>query len=160
MVRLAKAEDLPYILEIYATARGFMAENGNPTQWGSVYPPIDMLENDIRKDQLYVVLEDNVIHGVFMFFTDVEPTYAYIEEGNWISDAPYGTIHRVASSGKIKGIFSRCIEYCKGRCDHLRIDTHADNLVMQHLIEKHGFKKCGRVYMEDKSPRWAYEYIK
>lgn len=31
-VRTAKLSDMPDILEIYAKARIFMAENGNPTQ--------------------------------------------------------------------------------------------------------------------------------
>ena len=29
----AKMQEMPRILEIYAYARNFMRENGNPTQW-------------------------------------------------------------------------------------------------------------------------------
>lgn len=32
-----------------------------------------------------------------------EPTYQVIDNGSWSYDIPYGTIHRVASSGKAKG---------------------------------------------------------
>ncbi len=35
MIRQAEEADLPVILEIYAYARDFMAENGNPHQWGA-----------------------------------------------------------------------------------------------------------------------------
>ena len=31
---------------------------------------------------------------------------------------------------------------------------------MQHLIEKNGFQRCGIIYVEDGSPRIAYEKIK
>ena len=30
----------------------------------------------------------------------------------------------------------------KDRFEHLRLDTHRDNVVMQHPAEKNGFKKC------------------
>lgn len=51
------------------------------------------------------------------------------------------------------------MEFCKGRWGNLRIDTHADNHTMQHLIQKHGFQKCGIVYVEDGTPRIAYQYL-
>lgn len=38
MIRLAESGDLPLILNIYEYARGFMAENGNPSQWGKITP--------------------------------------------------------------------------------------------------------------------------
>ena len=38
MIRPARPEDLQDILSIYAIARTFMAEHGNPTQWGKTYP--------------------------------------------------------------------------------------------------------------------------
>ena len=38
----------------------------------------------------------------------------------------------------------------------VRADTHADNVYMQRTLEKSGFVRCGRIYTEDGSPRWAY----
>lgn len=37
------------------------------------------------------------------------------------------------------------------------IDTHKDNKITRHLIEKNGFAKCGIIYVADGSPRIAYE---
>ena len=54
MVRPAKPDELGRILEIYAAARRYMAENGNPAQWGSSYPRRELLEEDLRRGQLYV----------------------------------------------------------------------------------------------------------
>ena len=56
-VRHANWEDFERILEIYAIAREFMANTGNPTQWGSNYPPVEMLKADIPAGNLYVVDE-------------------------------------------------------------------------------------------------------
>ena len=157
MIRLARVEDLNAILAVYEAARRYMRENGNPTQWGESYPERSMLEEDIRRRQLYVDEQEGAIHGAFAFILGEDPTYAYIEDGAWLNDAPYGTIHRVAGDGAVKGTFDRCLAFCKGRSQELRIDTHRDNLTMQHLIERSGFARCGIVYMEDGSPRIAYQ---
>ena len=158
-IRLADNNDLPVILEIYQTARKFMADNGNGTQWGDSYPPVDLVKSDMVKQQLYVITTDHIVHGVFVFMTEPEPNYKTIESGAWLSDTPYRAIHRVASDGTQRGIVSRCMDYCKAQCSHLRIDTHENNLVMQHVLEKNGFKKCGIVHLENGSPRIAYEYL-
>ncbi len=71
-----------------------------------------------------------------------------------------GTLHRVAGDGKAHGIFDAIAKFCEQKISHLRIDTHEDNKVMQHLIEKNGFQRCGIIYVEDGSPRIAYEKIK
>ena len=105
-VRDAVSEDLVRIEEIYAMARKFMAENGNPTQWHSGYPKRELLELDISLGRLYVVIRDNEICGVFVFFVGDDPTYSYIE-GSWRSDAPYGVIHRIAGIGG--GIFTAAL---------------------------------------------------
>ena len=79
--------------------------------------------------------------------------------GSWLLDTEYGVIHRVASDGKIPKIMDKVVAFCEKQIPHLRIDTHEDNKVMQHLIEKNGFKKCGIVYVEDGTERFAYEKI-
>ena len=159
MYRIRKAvwADFDRILEIYRIAREFMAKTGNPTQWGTNYPPLDMLKADIPAGNLYVV-EDDAIHGVFAYFTEPDPTYGYIEYGTWLDDSPYGTIHRVAADGS-GGVFTAVLNFARSRNSHVRIDTHADNKVMQHVLEKHGFQRTGIIYLEDGDPRIAYERI-
>lgn len=154
-VRLAREEDLPRILEIYEYARAFMARTGNPNQWGKTHPPRETLEADIPAGNLYVV-EDDQIHGVFAWFTEPDPTYAYIEDGSWLSDTPYGTIHRVAADGS-GGVFGAVMAFAQERMDHIRIDTHHDNKVMQHVVMKYGFSRRGIIYLANGDPRIAYE---
>lgn len=156
-VRQAQWQDFDRILEIYALAREFMEKTGNPTQWGTNYPPVSMLEEDIPAGNLYVV-EDTAIHGVFAYFTEPDPTYGYIEDGAWLDESPYGTIHRVAADGS-GGVFSAVLKFAAERNPHVRIDTHADNKVMQHVLEKHGFVRTGIIYLEDGDPRIAYEKL-
>ena len=156
-IRNAELDDLSVIEEIYANARRFMAENGNPTQWGKTEPPLEKLQEDIAQRKLYV-LEKEGIHGVFYFSMDADPTYAVIENGSWLSDGVYGTIHRIAGDGS-GGIVKAAVEFGKTKCSHLRIDTHENNRVMQHVVEKLGFSPRGIIYVADGSPRIAYEMV-
>ena len=159
MIRYATMDDLPVILEIYRGAQQFMAETGNPTQWGNFYPTVPMLEEDIEKKRLYVVVRQDEISGVFMFSIGDDPWYAVIENGTWLDDSLYGVIHRIAARQGEKGIFREAMNFGLAMIDHLRIDTHADNKVMQHVLDKNGFKACGTIYVDNGTPRIAYEYI-
>lgn len=163
-IRKTTENDFERIMQIYSFARKFMAEHGNPNQWGPTnWPPEDLIHKDIAEGTSYVcVNESGRILGVF-FFTqgnDIEPTYREITDGRWIGSDDYGVIHRIASDGSEKGIGSFCINWAYEQCGHLRMDTHADNHVMQKLLEKNGFVHCGTIYVEeDDYPRFAYEKI-
>ena len=107
MIRLAVPEDFTSLMSIYAYARSFMQETGNPNQWGNHFPPEELIHNRIRDKQLFVLEENGTLHGAFAFIIGEDPTYLQIDDGSWLSDAPYGTIHQVASDGTIHGFFSQ-----------------------------------------------------
>lgn len=159
LIRSATLEDLPAVMDIYEIARDFMRKNGNPTQWPSGYPGEEMIRSDIAGGNLYVLTEGGEIVGVFAFILGEDPTYRVIKDGQWRSDAPYGTIHRLASSGRVKGVARRCFDFCREKCPHLRIDTHRDNKPMQAAILSYGFKPCGIIYTHDGTERLAYDYL-
>ena len=164
IIRHSEEQDLPRMLEIYEYARTFMAEHGNPNQWGPTgWPPEDLLRSDIESGHSYVCEYDGRIVSTFFFVQgeDVEPTYRKIYEGAWLDDSPYGVVHRVASDGTVRGAGKFCINWAIGQCGHLRMDTHGDNKVMQNLLESMGFIKCGIIYVdEDDYPRLAYETVR
>lgn len=157
MIRPATHEDISAILEIYTIARKYMTDNGNPSQWAYGYPERKILIRDIERKQLFVSVEDKKIHGVFAFIVGPDATYSHIENGSWKNEDLYGTIHRIASDGVVKGLFLQCVDFCKEKIPNLRIDTHSDNHTMQHLIEKNGFEKCGIIYAQNGTPRIAYQ---
>ena len=157
-IRKAKQEDLPRLEEIYAYARKFMEETGNPHQWGKTTPQTSQLEEDIAKGDLYVLMQDGIIHGVFYFYIGADPTYGVIEDGQWRSDTPYGTIHRIAGDGS-GGILAATVAFGKTKINHIRIDTHHDNHIMQRAIAKQGFCRSGIIYLENGSPRIAYDLL-
>lgn len=153
----ATEADLPRILKIYDIAKAYMRANGNPNQWNGAYPDPETLRTDIEKQRLYVYKKDGRIHGVFMLLLEEEPTYAYIEDGSWREEAPYGTIHRLAGDGEVKGLFAKCVAFCEKKVPYLRADTHFDNHTMQHLLEKNGFERRGIIYLKNGDPRIAYQ---
>ena len=156
-IRKAQKEDWDAVQAIYASAREFMARKGNPNQWGKDRPPEKTLKKDIAEGNLYVLTQDGTIHGVFAFLLGEDPTYGYID-GAWLSDTPYGTIHRIASDGS-GGILKAAVAYCSEICPHIRIDTHRDNQVMRERILRNGFQECGIIYLENGDPRIAYELL-
>ena len=157
-IRPATAADLPALAEIYRKARAFMAATGNPTQWGTTDPRSEILGQDIARGQLFVLCDGDTPHAAFALVPGEDPTYAVIE-GGWISDAPYATIHRLASDGSCRGVFGAALAFAAARQPHLRIDTHPDNHIMKKLIAGAGFACCGIIHVADGSPRIAYERL-
>jgi len=159
MIRTATMEDMPALDRIYEAARAYMRASGNPTQWGTTDPPRSKLERDIGRGELYVICaEDGAPHAAFAFVVGEDATYGKIWDGDWTSDEVYGTIHRLASDGTLHGVFSQCVEFCKGKMTYIRADTHENNKTMQHLLAKHGFVRCGIIHVDDGTPRLAYEF--
>ena len=160
MFRGARRADLDAILKIYARARQAMADSGNPTQWGGDYPGLPELLPDIARGDSYVLTENGTVVGTFSFIIGDEPTYQMLLNGQWHADRPYGTIHRLASNGTVRGVSRACFDFCTGLSDYVRVDTHADNRAMQAAIEGYGFRKCGNIYASSGTLRTAYDYVR
>ncbi len=159
-IRTAKMEELPYIMDIFEYAKKFMADTGNPHQWGDIYPAIGDIVKDIERGELHVCTVGGKIQAVFAATKGKTVGYDHLTEGAWIKDKDeYLTIHRLASWGTQRGMADRCIAWCEEKCHDIRADTHEDNKIIQHIFEKNGFKRCGKVVIFDGSERIAYQKI-
>ena len=86
--------------------------------------------------------------------------YARIYDGQWLDDMqPYGTIHRLAGREDARGVAAACFDWCGTQLPNLRADTHRDNRIMQHILQKHGFRYCGIIYLLNGDERLAYQKI-
>ena len=135
-----------------------MRANGNPTQWGTDRPSLDLVREDIARGNSYVCEHDGEVVATFAFIIGIDPTYNDID-GAWLREAPYGTIHRMASNGKVKGVAKAVFDWCKQHSVDLRIDTHKDNKPMLHVIDKAGFVHCGVIIVDNGTPREAFQYL-
>lgn len=162
-IRHTTEADVQRVMEIYAYARDFMAQHGNPRQWGATnWPPESLIHADIAKGKSYVLVHEGRIVGTFYFDwgQDIDPSYRNIQDGHWESDSPYGVVHRLAGDGSVKGIGQACLSWAAAQCSHLRVDTHGDNVVLQNMLKKLGFSYRGIIYVvEDNDPRLAYERL-
>ena len=156
-VRKAKMEELDEIMGIFAHARKFMAEQGNPNQWGTSKPARETIEEDIKLGRSYVCVEDEKLIATFYYLPGVDPTYVKIYDGEWLNQEDYGVVHRIASAGTVKGAGSFCINWAFEQCGNLKIDTHKDNIVMQNMLKKNGFSYCGIIYLLDGDERMAFQ---
>lgn len=156
-IRKATLEDIPKMQEIFAFARNFMAKTGNPNQWVNGYPSDDLLRSDIENGDTYVCFEGEELVACFVLRGGDDPTYAIIEDGKWLNNEPYATIHRIASSGKAHGVLHAAVEFAQKNYRNIRIDTHKDNKVMQKAILKEGFTYCGIIYCWSGDERLAYQ---
>ncbi len=160
-ITAASLEDIDQIMLIIEQAKQIMRENGNHTQWINGYPSKEVIKADIEQRHAFLCLQDEEIVGYFCLIVgnDPEPNYAVIEQGNWLNPDPYGVIHRLASSGKARGVAGKAFDFAFSQISNIRVDTNHDNLPMQHFLTKNGFKYCGIIYVSDGTPRDAFQKV-
>ena len=160
MIREARPSDMSAIMQVMEAAKKIMRSSGNMHQWGEGYPSEAVILSDMEKNGGFVVEDDSKVVAYFAFFPSPEPTYDHIYGGRWLDDVqPYHVIHRIASYPDVHGIFKSIMDFCFSRDANIRIDTHKDNTIMQHNIEKHGFTYCGIIYLASGDERLAYQRI-
>ena len=160
-IRHTRVEDIPRLQALFSHARSFMLETGNPSQWTAAYPSEELLRKDIGSRDSYVVEDEKqTVIATFVLRGGVDPTYDVIYEGRWLNDAPYATIHRIASDGTRKGILHLAMQFAQLDYNNIRIDTHRDNQVMRNAIAKEGFVYCGIIHCWNGDERVAYQFRK
>lgn len=156
-IRPTKRMELELIQHIYAIARKYMRENGNDQQWVNGYPSDELLINDIQKGSSYVCVDGTEIVGVFTFTIGEDATYQEIYHGKWLNNDLYGVVHRLGSLQSQKGVGAFCLDWCFQQISNIKVDTHEDNVPMQKMLLKNGYQKCGTIYVNDGTPRVAFQ---
>ncbi len=160
IIRHATSEDLERIMEVLAAAKQVMRRAGNANQWINGYPDEAAILCDMEQGGAMVVVDDGVVVAYFAFLPSPEPTYAAIYDGSWLNDTlPYHVVHRMGGVPEAKGIFDSAMDYCFKVEPNIRVDTHRDNKIMQHLFEKRGFTYCGIIYLANGDERLAYQKL-
>ena len=89
------------------------------------------------------------------------------EVSGWLRVDRASSIHRVAihsnhaGKGYASALFTNVIDHIKQHrpdIKTIRIDTHEDNKIMQHLITKNGFTKVGELHGVYRPNEISYVY--
>ncbi len=163
-IRRAVTLELDNIMEVIHDAQKYLAYQ-NINQWQDNFPSSEIIKNDVENAEAYVIAENGEIGAYFSFFAPPEPAYENIYDGRWQLDTQnYAAMHRIAISSRFRGkglahlIYDKCESLAREyRYDSLRVDTHKDNKIMQHLAKSHGFVYCGVIYYGEANPRIAFE---
>lgn len=156
------------------------------------WPPKALIEQDITAGKSYVAVDESgELQAVFYydFGEDIEKTYARIYKrsaevtahesvaeavdngagqesigypGSWLSQEPYGVVHRIAVKTPGKGLGAACLRWAIAQSGgHLRIDTHRANQDMQGLVRKLGFSPRGIILIDGRedTERIAFEIL-
>lgn len=156
-IREATYNDIPELMRIFESARAYMRKNGNMIQWVNGYPSETLIKSEIDNKHCYICIERNKAVATFCFIIGNDPTYNYIEEGNWLNEQKYAVVHRLASDGTVSNITYKCLDWCFERSNNIKIDTHQVNNKMQEILLNYGFQKCGIIYVADGTPRVAFQ---
>lgn len=149
----AKMEEAAVCYGIIEDGRAFQQEQGF-VQWTKDYPNLDVIREDIRAGDGYLIRVDGEIAGYVSVGFDGEPAYDSIV-GQWHTAEPYAVIHRMAFARRFQGTgfsgeaFALIDTLCRVKgVRSIRINTAPPNLRMQHVLEKNGFARCGVIVFQ------------
>lgn len=169
-MRPATVDDIPAIVATLKAGRCLLAADGIDQWQDGTGPDVDLVTEDVERGWGRVFLVDGQVAATAALIDEPEPNYAHMLEGAWQvrgdAAAPYATIHRVAVAPAFRGMhvaqrfYARLIEEARARgFAEIRVDTHADNVRMQHVIASAGFTRACTVLIGNnpKDLRWAYQ---
>lgn len=162
VIRQATTADIDAIMAAIADAQALLKSCG-VDQWQDGYPTAEIILADIARGESFVLLQgDKVVATAVISFAG-EITYSTIE-GQWLNDNPYAVIHRLAvrSSARGKGYAKAIFDYAERLCaergvSDIRVDTHADNRIMQRLLDRLKYRYCGVITLLSGAKRIALQ---
>ncbi|UQS83018.1 GNAT family N-acetyltransferase [Bombilactobacillus thymidiniphilus] len=164
-LRSATLGDLPTMSAIIQSAKELL-KNDNIDQWQDGYPNLAQSRADVENKQAYVLMVNQQIGAMATFLTQPDPSYQTLRQGHWQQNGPYATFHRLAVNPEFRGqhltnyLMSNLLTLAiQHDLANVRIDTHQDNLRMQHILNNWGFQKRGMIELQYQQGgvRVAYE---
>lgn len=162
-LRLARLSEIQIAVDIIDAARRYMKEE-KINQWQSGYPDYACIEEDIKSEKGFFVVEREEILGYLCADFDGEPAYDAIQ-GAWHTSGDYVVVHRMAFAERGRGkkisstVFRLIEELSRQRgVTAFRIDTDASNKTMLHILKKNGFTFCGTIHYS-RGQRMAFDKV-
>lgn len=165
MIRKGGLPDIAPVIQLTKACAKHMISQGI-YQWNAHYPNALAFENDVDREELYVLELDDTIVGSIVISTFKDPEYDPIK---WISTTEHNLyIHRLAVHPKFQsqGHAQRLMDYAEHNAqkqgfESIRLDTFSQNSRNQRFYEKRGYQRLGHVFFPKQSqhPFYCYELL-
>ncbi len=165
MIRKATSLDIDAILEITKACAKHMICN-NIYQWNEHYPNKITFEEDVNRNELYVLENNNGIIGCMVISTLMDEEYLDV---SWLTPNKNNIyIHRLAihPNHQTKGYAIELMDFAetfaiKNTYSSIRLDTFSVNERNQKFYELRNYKRLGNIFFPKQSeyPFYCYELI-
>lgn len=165
MIAPAKISQIPEILIMTDACRIAMETNGI-YQWTTEYPSRKAFENDIERNELYVLQNNNEIVGCIVVSLFMDEEYTSV---NWLTENINNYyIHRLAVHPKYqgKGFAQQLMDFGENfarenNAVSVRLDTFSQNKRNQKFYKQRGYTKLGDIFFPKQSehPFHCYELV-
>ena len=165
MIRKAVLLDIEAILSVTKACAKTMIAKGI-YQWNEHYPNINAFQNDIKRNELYVLEIENEVAGCIVISTHMDKEYALIF---WMTKNENNLyIHRLAIHPKYQGLgyAQQLMIFAEhyaidNNYSSIRLDTFSLNKRNQKFYELRGYKRLSDIYFPKQSeyPFHCYELV-
>lgn len=167
MIRKALPHEIEKIIEITRACTAYMISQ-QIFQWNDSYPNSKAFENDLLRDELYVLINttSQKIIGSITVSTMKDAVY---EEVAWLTkDATNFYIHRLAvhpqyqHQGNAKKLMDFAEDFAKQKkANSIRLDTFSLNTRNVSFYENRGYKRLESIYFpkQSEAPFYCYELV-
>ncbi|MBL4723997.1 MAG: GNAT family N-acetyltransferase [Lutibacter sp.] len=165
MILKASISDLDQIHSLTKSCAKYLIEM-NIFQWNEMYPSIEVLKNDIELNQLWKLVENEVIVGILVLTEIEDLEYKNV---SWLTkNSKVLYVHRLAVHPNFqgKGFAKELMNFVENYAiEHMyksvRLDTFSQNKRNQNFYENINYKKLESIYFPNQSelPFYCYEKV-
>jgi len=165
MIRKGNLKDIDAIMLLTKACAKAMIAKGI-YQWNEHYPNPFAFENDVKRNELYVLEVDGQVKGTIVISTFMDEEYMPID---WLTQNHNNIyIHRLAIHPELQGqgYAQQLMNFAEqfaidNSYSSIRLDTFSQNKRNQKFYELRGYKRLGDIYFPKQSeyPFHCYELV-
>ena len=165
VIRRAKIQEIPKIMALTKACSEHMTDRGI-YQWNDNYPTAEIFENDIARDELFVLVNETEFIGVIAITTKMDQEYYPV---SWLTPNDKNIyVHRLAVHPEFqgKGYAQKLMAFAELRARQsksksVRLDTFSKNKRNQRFYEQRGYAKLEDIYipLQSEYPFHCYELV-
>lgn len=165
MIRKGKLSEIQKIITITKACAKHMIAQGI-LQWNDHYPNAVAFQKDCKRDEWYVLEEENEVIGCITISSWKDSEYDAIQ---WLTPDHHNYyIHRLAihPNHQKKGYAKKLMDFAENfalekQASSIRLDTFSQNKKNQRFYEARGYTRLGDIYFPKQSthPFHCYELL-